>query len=332
MLVSWAREQGSGTVAIVISPELLARAREVLAGRVRRTPVLDLDGADLGLPGAARLTGKLELCQHGGSFKTRGAFAHLLLREVPAAGVVAASGGNHGAAVAFAAMTLGVPATVFVPEISNPAKVARIREYGADLVVTGARYADAREAAAEHQRRTGALDVPAFDAVETIAAQATLGEELAEQAPQLDTVLVPVGGGGLIAGIATAYADSPTLVVGVEPDKAPTLRDARAAGEPVDAPAGGVAADSLAPRRIGELTFAVCRDHVGDVVTVEDEAIVEAQALIWRELRLIIEPAAAVTVAALASGAYPARAGERVGIVLSGANLDPSSLSDTPVS
>ncbi len=211
---------------------------------VRVTPLLVTSGADFGLA-AFPLSLKLELFQHAGSFKTRGAFANLLLRQVPPAGVVAASGGNHGAAVAYAAMRLHVPAKIFVPTVSSPAKIRRIREYGADLVVGGERYADALAASEEWVARTGALRVHAFDQDETLLGQGTLGCEIEAQAPDLDTLLVAVGGGGLIGGIAAWYGGR-IRVIGVEPEAAPTLHRALQAGAPVDAPAGGIAADSHA--------------------------------------------------------------------------------------
>jgi threonine dehydratase len=257
--------------------------------------------------------------QHAGSFKTRGAFANLLLREIPKAGVVAASGGNHGAAVAYAAHRLGVPAKIFVPEVCSPAKVQRILDYGAGLVVTGQRYADALAASETWVRQSGALPVHAYDQRETLMGQGTLARELASQAPALDTLLVAVGGGGLIGGIAAWYAGA-VKVVGVEPDGAPTLAMALEAGRPVDAPAGSIAADSLAPRQVGELMFLIAQAHVARVVLVTDEAIRRAQQALWSTVRIVAEPGGATAFAALLSGAYAPAPGERVGVVLSGAN------------
>jgi threonine dehydratase len=262
---------------------------------------------------------KLEHLQHGGSFKTRGAFANLLLREVPAAGVVAASGGNHGAAVAYAARQLSVPAKIFVPTVSSPAKIRRIRDYGADLVVTGERYADALAASEEWARESGAMTIHAYDQEETILGQGTLALELQRQAPQLDTLLVAVGGGGLIGGIAAWYAGS-VHVVAVEPEGAPTLHAALAAGRPVDAPAGGIAADSLAPRQVGRLMFPIAQAYVARPVLVTDEAIRRAQQSLWDSTRLVAEPGGAAALAALLSGAYVPAPAERVGVVISGAN------------
>ncbi|HEY0934745.1 MAG TPA: serine/threonine dehydratase, partial [Trebonia sp.] len=255
-----------------------------------------------------------------------GAFANLLLRDVPPVGVAAASGGNHGVAVAYAAHRLGIPARIFVPTVSSPAKVERIRQL-ADLVVTGERYADALAAAEEWTAASGALSVHAYDGRETILGQATLALELDGQAGPLDTVLVPVGGGGLIAGIASYFAGT-VRVIGVEPDGAPTLTRARAAGTPVDAPAGSIAVDALAPRRVGEVVFPVTQAYVQDVVLVDDDAIRGAQRTLWQTARIAAEPAASVGVAALLAGAYRPAPGERVAVVISGANLTPSQLDD----
>ena len=301
-----------------IEPETIAATHRRIEGHIRRTPVLEVSGADFGLD-PVRLFFKLELFQHSGSFKARGAFSNLLTRDLPPAGVVAASGGNHGAAVAYAAHSLGVPARIFVPKISSPAKIRRIREYGAELVVGGERYADALAASEAWVMRTGALAVHAFDQAETLMGQGTIGLELAEEAPELDTLLVAVGGGGLIGGIAAWYRGR-VKVVGVEPQAAPTLYRALAAGHPVDAEAGGIAADSLAPRRVGELVFPIAKRYVERVVLVTDEAILEAQRALWTTLRIVAEPGGAAAFAALHSGRYKARAGERVGILVSGGN------------
>jgi threonine dehydratase len=297
------------------------RVEEVYAAigpHVRRTPVLELDGADFSLPAVA-LALKLELLQHSGSFKVRGAFANLLLRPLPEAGVVAASGGNHGAAVAFAAQRLGVRARVYVPAVCSPAKLARIRACGAELEVVGERYADALAESERWAARSGALPVHAFDQPETLLGQATLGLELERQAPGLDTVLVAVGGGGQIGGISAWYAGR-LRVVGVEPEGAPTLTEALRAGRPVDAPAGSVAADSLAPLRVGELTFPIAQAFVERVVLVSDDAIRSAQEALWDRVRLVAEPGGATALAALLAGAYRPAPGERVGVVVCGGN------------
>ena len=302
----------------MINRDRIAAAGQLIRPFIRRTPVIDVAGADFGL-GSVNLSFKLELLQHAGSFKTRGAFANLLTRAVTAAGVVAASGGNHGAAVAYAAKKLGVPAKIFVPGVSSPAKLERIRGYGADLVVTGEHYADALAASEEWISRAGAMPVHAFDQVETMLGQGTLGEELEEQSPRLDTLLVAVGGGGLIGGIGAWY-EGKIKIIGVEPEAAPTLHKAFEAGRPVDAEAGGIAADSLAPRRVGKLVFPVVRRYVERVVLVTDEAIRRAQEELWNVLRVVSEPGGAAAFAALSSGRYEPRDGERVGVIVSGGN------------
>jgi threonine dehydratase len=310
----------STVTTTAVDRESIAATRSIIAPHVRVTPIIEVDGADLGLPGNP-LTFKLELCQHAGSFKARGAFANLLLREVPAAGVVAASGGNHGAAVAYAAMRLRVAAKIFVPIVSSPAKVERIRSYGADLVVAGDRYADALAASQEWAERSGALPVHAYDQIETLLGQGTTGMELASQAPGLDTILVPVGGGGLIGGMAAWYRGA-AKIVGVEPTGAPTLSDALRAGHPVDAEAGSIAADSLAPRRVGDLMFPIAQAFVDRVALVEDSAILHAQRALWSTLRVVAEPGAATPLAALLSRAYSPAPGERLGLLITGGNGD----------
>jgi threonine dehydratase len=301
-----------------VSRSDIERIHPVIAPHIRRTPVIAISGADFGLP-PFPLTLKLEHLQHAGSFKTRGAFANLLTRHPPKAGVVAASGGNHGAAVAYAAMRLSLPARIFVPTVSSPAKIDRIRLYGAELTIVGERYAEAFAASVEWSATSGAMPVHAFDQVETLQGQGTLALELSQQAPDLDAVLVAVGGGGLIGGIAAWY-ESKTRVIAVEPEGAPTLAEALKAGKPVDAPAGSVAADSLAPRQVGELMFPIAREHVERVVLVTDHAIRMAQKMLWESLRLVVEPGGCTAFAAILSGAYQPAAGERVGVVVSGAN------------
>ena len=295
----------------------IAEVREVIRPYVRVTPVVEVRGADFGLADFPIVL-KLELLQHSGSFKARGAFTNLLTRKIPAAGVVAASGGNHGVAIAYAAMRLGVTAKIFVPTVASPEKVARIRSYGADLVVGGDLYADALAASEAWIAQTAALPVHAYDQIETLLGQGTLGMELAEQAA-VDTVLVSVGGGGLLGGVASWFAGA-VRVIGVEPETAPTLTEALKAGRPVDAPAGGIAADSLAPRRVGELMFPIARAHVARVALVSDEAIRRAQEALWSAVRIVAEPGGAAGFAALLSGAYKPAAGERVGVVVCGGN------------
>lgn len=302
-----------------ITRERIAAVERSIRPHVRHTPTIAVDASDFGLR-SERLLFKLEFLQHSGSFKARGAFANLLGRTVPPVGVVAASGGNHGAAVAYAARRLGVPATIFVPSITSPAKAERIRDYGATLIVAGDRYADALAASETYVEATGAMPVHAFEQAETLLGQGTVGLELAADAPDLDTVLVAVGGGGLIGGIAAWYGGR-TKVVAVEPEGAPTLHAAFAAGRPVDAATGGIAADSLAPRRIGTLAFAVSRRHVApDVVLVSDDQIRAAQAALWAGLRVVAEPGGAAAFAALLSGRYHPAPDERVAVLLCGAN------------
>lgn len=285
---------------------------------VRRTPVVDVAPGDFGLS-TAQLSFKLEFLQHSGSFKARGAFANLLTREVPPAGVVAASGGNHGAAVAYAAQKLAKPARIYVPKVSSPVKIDRIRSYGATLVVEGERYADALEASERWAAQSGALQIHAYDQPGALLGQGTVGLEWQAQAPELDTLLVAVGGGGLIGGIAAWYGGS-VRIVGVEPRAAPTLTRALEAGRPVDAEAGGIAADSLAPRRVGELMFPLAKKYVEAVVLVEDDDIRRAQRALWDALRVVAEPGGAAAFAALLCGNYAPARGERVGILLCGGN------------
>jgi threonine dehydratase len=301
-----------------ITRDRIAATEAAIRRYIRRTPLLKSDMADFGLP-PGPLTFKLEMLQHSGSFKARGAFANLLLRETPAAGVVAASGGNHGAAVAYAAQWLSVPATIFVPDVTSPAKAERIRGYGARLIFAGTRYADALAASEVHVAQSGAMPVHAFDQQETLLGQGTVGLELEQDAPDIDTLLVAVGGGGLIGGIAAWYRGA-TRVIAVEPELSPTLHAAIEAGQPVDAPADGIAADSLAPRRVGALMFPIARAHVERVVLVSDDAIRQAQAALWSKLRVVAEPGAAAPFAALLSGRYQPAADERVAVLISGAN------------
>jgi threonine dehydratase len=308
----------SDLMSRTIDRDAIDATAAVIAPYVRVTPVLTIDAADVGLADVS-ITFKLELFQHAGSFKTRGAFTNLLTRKIPDAGVVAASGGNHGVAVADAARRLGVRAKIFVPTVSSRTKIARIRECGADLVVHGERYADALAASEAWIVESGAMAVHAFDQPETLLGQGTLAREFSMQAADLDTVLVPVGGGGLIGGIAAWYAGR-VRIVGVEPEAAPTLAHALRAGRPVDAPAGGIAADSLAPRRVGELMFPLAQRYVERVALVSDDAIRAAQQKLWSAIRVVAEPGGAAALAALLSGAYTPARGERVGVVISGGN------------
>jgi threonine dehydratase len=301
-----------------VSRAEIIRYEALIRPYIRRTPVIEIDGAEFGME-SKKLLLKLELFQHSGSFKARGAFANLLTRKIPAKGVAAASGGNHGAAVAYAAMKLNVPARIFVPTISSPAKLQRIRGYGADLLVEGDRYADALAASEDWARQSGALRVHAFDQDETMLGQGTVGMELDRQAPEFDTLLVSVGGGGLIAGVAAWYAGR-IKVIGVEPLASPTLTMALEAGHPVDADAGGVAADSLAPRRVGDRVFPIAKKYVHGTVLVTEDAILNAQKVLWDAVRVVAEPGGVAAFSALCSGAYQPIAGERVAVIISGGN------------
>jgi len=292
---------------------------------VRRTPTLRIDPGDIGVTRGAPLALKLEFLQHTGSFKPRGAFNNLLSRKVPAAGVAAASGGNHGAAVAYAAQQLGHKATIFVPDVSAAVKIARIKSYGADTRVGGARYADALEACEQFIARSGALSVHAYDAAETIAGQGSVGLEWEEDAPELDTVLVAVGGGGLIAGIAAWYGRR-VKVVGVEPEGSRCLHASLEAGRPVDVTVESIAADSLGARNTGQRVYDIAKANVDHVALVPDDAIVQAQRLLWDRLRVAAEPGGAAALAAVISGRYAPRANEKVGVLLCGANVDAAKL------
>lgn len=309
----------------MISPDEIERAAARIAPHVRETPVMALERGAFGA--AAPVTLKLELLQHTGSFKPRGAFNRILSSRVPEAGVIAASGGNHGLATAFAARSLGHRAEIFVPEISSPVKIARLRSYGATVHVGGAAYADAFAASETRVKETGALVVHAYDQPEVLAGQGTVGREFERQSPDLDTILVAVGGGGLIGGIGAWYRGR-AKIVGVEPEAAPTLARALEAGVPVDVATGGVAADSLGAKRAGALMFVVAQQHIAGVVLVPDDAIRAAQRALWENLRIAAEPGGAAALAALLSGAYRPQASERIGVLVCGGNVDPSQLAE----
>jgi threonine dehydratase len=294
-----------------------------IRGRVRRTPVVDLEAGALGLDHPVVL--KLELLQHTGSFKPRGAFNRVLAADVPAAGLVAASGGNHGLAVAHVARSLGLAAEVFVPTSSSPVKVARLRSYGVRVVVTGDYYADAYAASQERARETGALVVHAYEGAPTVAGQGTLARELEQQRPDVDTVLVAVGGGGLIGGIATWYSGR-ARVVSVEPERIPTLAAALEHGGPVDVEVSGIAADSLGARRLGITAYRAAVAAGVVPVLVPDAAILDARRRLWDDARIAAEAGGATALAALTSGAYRPRRGERVAVVVCGGNTDPRDL------
>ena len=312
------RESVGTQPATAIDREQITRTYVLIRNHIRRTPVIAVDGGDFGLAGVTIVL-KLELLQHSGSFKTRGAMTNLLARNVPPIGVVAASGGNHGAAVAFAAHRLGIPARIFVPKVSSTSKIERIRGYGAELVISGDRYADSLVASREWAAKSGAMEIHAYDQIETLLGQATVGLELEEQDPDLDSLLVAGGGGGLIGGIAAWYAGR-LKIIGVEPEAAPTLTMALEAGGCVDAPAGGIAADSLAPKRVGDLMFPIAQSYIDRVVLVPDAAIEQAQVALWRVLRIAAEPGGAAAFAALLSHKYQPKSGVRVGVVVCGGN------------
>jgi threonine dehydratase len=302
----------------LINRQRILDTHKLIRPHVRRTPLVAAEGRDFGLD-LDQLFFKLEFLQHSGSFKARGAFANLLMRKVPEAGVAAASGGNHGAAVAFAAQKLKHKAHVFVPAVSPAAKVERIRSYGADLVVGGERYAEALAACEDFIAQSGALPVHAFEQVETMLGQGTVGLEIEEDDQAIETLLVAVGGGGLIGGIA-AWFENRVKVVAVEPEGSPTLYKALAAGEPVDAETIGIAADSLAPKRVGQIMFPIAQKYVSQSILVADADIVNAQKLLWEHLRVVVEPGGAAAFAALLSGAYRPKCNERVAVLLCGAN------------
>ncbi len=299
----------------MITREAISRAAARIAGHVRRTPVIDVAVAGVALP----VTLKLELLQHAGSFKSRGAFNTLLQASVGQGGVATASGGNHGAAVAYASRQLGHRAKIFVPEISSPAKVARIASYGAEIVQRGANYSEALALCEAWIAESGATSVHAYDAEATLEGQGTLARELEAQAPGIDTLLVAVGGGGLIGGIAAWY-QSKVKVVGVEPQTCNTLHAAMAAGERVQVKPSGLATDSLGASMVGKLMFDIARHHIAEVALVSDDDIRDAQRHVWREMQLVTEPGGAAAFAALLSGAYRPEKDERVGVVVCGAN------------
>lgn len=307
----------------MITRENISIAYELIVSNVRQTPVLEI-GADGLLPHPVSL--KLEQTQHSGSFKARGAFNNLLSRKVPDAGIVAASGGNHGAAVAYAARALGHKARIYVPEISSPVKVTRIKSYKADVIVGGANYAEAHEASQSWIAETGAIELHPYDAPETLAGQGTMARELAGQIEEFDTILIAVGGGGLIGGSAAWIRDT-ARIVAVEPQNAPTLHNALKAGQPVDVEVSGIAADSLGASRVGVLGFELASAFVNDCFLVSDEAIRQAQKYLWQSAQIITEPGGATALAALISGAYVPEPGERLVVVVCGGNADLSAFS-----
>jgi threonine dehydratase len=305
--------------------EAAVRRLDAHGGFLRRTPLFRLAGAAVGV-NCAEVWLKLEQLQVGGSFKARGMLNRMLSNAVPAGGVIIASGGNAGIATAAVAQALGLPCEVFVPEIASAAKRERLRQLGATVVVTGTAYAQAQEACVARQHISGALMLHAYDQFEVVAGAGTLAAEIEDQAGLPDSVLVSVGGGGLIGGVAAWFEDR-VRIVALEPELAPTLHAARQTGQPVNVAVSGIAADSLGARRIGDLAWTLSQRHVRDSLLLSDAAIVGAQRWLWQELKLAVEPAAALGLAALQSGAYLPRPDETVCLILCGANLDPATLS-----
>jgi threonine dehydratase len=293
-------------------------AEPIIRPYIRETPVVEVEAADFGLSGLP-ITFKLEFLQVSGTFKARGAFLNLLTRDGAERGVIAASGGNHGAAVAYAAQRLGHKAHIFVPAISSPAKIEKIRACDAHVVIGGDVYAEALKTSREYASFSGGMQIHAYDQAETLIGQGTAGLELHRQAPATETVLVAVGGGGLIGGVAAYYAGD-ARIVGVEPERAPTLTRALEAGAPVDVAVSGVAADSLGAARVGSLAFPIAQQFVAGTVLVTDEEIVAAQRALWDILRVVVEPGGAAAFAALLSGRYQPRPDEKIAVLLCGAN------------
>jgi threonine dehydratase len=306
--------------SFTVQPNEVRDAAERILGRVRRTPVLEL-----GEIHGASVVAKLEFLQHTGSFKPRGAFNKLLSSEVPPAGVIAASGGNFGLAVAYAARETGVAAEIFIPSTSPQTKIDRVRAHGAHVTIVEGYFAEANEALAVRATETGALVMHPFDQPEVIAGQGTLGIEIEEQVPDVRVVMIGVGGGGPLAGIAVWCGDR-VRVVGVEPEGCASMTAAIAAGEPVVVPVGGLASDSLGAAQVGDHTFPIVRDRVERMILVTEDQIREAQRVLWEDVRLIVEPGGAAAFAAIRSGAYPVSPADRICIVLSGANCDPATV------
>lgn len=306
----------------MIDRQTIAIAASRISTYVRHTPALQTAFSECG-----PVTLKLELLQHAGSFKPRGAFNRMLSAERPARGVIAASGGNHGAAVAYAAGILGIAAEIFVPAGTPAAKLARIATYGARIVQGGETYAEALTASRERQAETGAMEVHAYDHGDVLAGQGTVGREFEQDAPELTHILVATGGGGLIGGIAAWYAGS-AQIISVEPEGCRSLHDALCAGHPVSAPVGGLASDSLGARQVGALMFPIAQRFVSQAVLVADDAIRAAQRMLWDRFRLVAEPGGAAATAALLSGRFVPPKGAQVGVVVCGANVDPAKVAD----
>lgn len=310
----------------MLSRASIPQAESLIRPYVRRTPVMELTPHEFSLD--ARIFLKLELMQHTASFKPRGAFHRILANTVPAAGVIAASGGNHGIATAYAAHQLGIPAEIFVPEISSPVKVARLRDYGATVNVIGKNYLEALQASTIRATETGALIVHAYDQWETLAGQGTIGIELEQQIPDADSVLVATGGGGLIGGIA-AWLERRVKVINVEPELSPALTKALEQGRPVDVQPAGIAIDSLGASSCGALMFPIAQQFVSQSILVTDDDIREAQRILWRHFRLMAEPGGATAFAALLSGKYKPPPRECVVVLVCGGNVQPESVPQT---
>ena len=310
-------------MALPVTRDAIATAHQRILPYIRRTPQLDLNAKAFGLDCA--ITFKLEFLQHAGSFKSRGAFNTLLKNQIPASGVTAASGGNHGAAVAYAARALGTTAKIFVPEISSPIKIATIKRFGADVTVGGARYDDAQAACNLFQQGSGALLVHPFDAIGTLEGQGTIAKEWEEDGPLPDTVLIACGGGGLVGGIASYWAGR-VKIVAVEPEGSRCLHAGLEAGAPVPVDVNSVAADSLGAKRVGQMAFDIAKEAVDHVALVSDDSIRAAQTVLWQDFRIMSEPGGAAALAALLSRAYRPTTGERVGVLLCGGNVDPTTI------
>lgn len=296
-----------------------------IAPYVRVTPVMQMERGAFGTPPDSEIYLKFEMMQHTGSFKARGAFNGMLSHTVPANGVITASGGNHGAAVAYAAQILGYPAEIFVPKIASPVKIERLRHYGAQVNVVGDNYLGAFAAMQIRQRETGAFTLHSYDQATTLAGQGTCGREFDQQVPHLDTLLVACGGGGFIGGIAAWYGQR-ARIISVEPENAPSLARALEAGQPVNVPVSGIAADSLGATQVGKLMWEIAKNNVAQAVLVSDEVIRQTQRQLWQDLRVVAEPGGATALAALASGQYRPKAGERVGVLVCGGNADLSAV------
>ncbi|MEM9321109.1 MAG: threonine/serine dehydratase [Pseudomonadota bacterium] len=301
------------------TPAEIKAAATRLKGRIRRTPVLDLPTEVFGHP----LAFKLEQLQISGSFKVRGAFNNMLARDVPPAGVVAASGGNHGAGVAYAATNLGHPSKIFVPRaIAKEEKLARMRGFGAEVILTDGSVADCMSAYEAHAIETGALSVHPYDTLWTLAGQGTLAAEMEAQIEGLDTVLIAVGGGGLIGGVAAWFGDR-VRVVGVETENTNTLKKSLAEGPEIETVPSGISAGSLGGPRLGDLPYLIAKERIETALLVPDAAVFEAGRLLWEATRMVVEPGAATALAAITSGAYVPEPDERVAVLLCGSNAAP---------